>query len=294
MEVAMFSTTYGDYFHTMGIPLPSGRYFTENDNASAPLVVIVNQSFARHAWPGEIAAGKRFQVGNPKSGLPELTVVGVVADTKIGSRDEPSQEQFYVPQEQPAALDSNLMAKLPEADSGYIALRSVLPPEQMIQTLRATVAEIDPLLALQDVKPMTEAVSSIESPRRFNTDLISAFAVVALVLAVIGIYAVIAFSVSLRNSEIAVRLALGAQRGDIARLVFISATKLAGSGCVLGVLGSLGASRIVGALLFQVSSTDPLIYLTGVVVMVVVAVLASAIPAARAASVNPIVALRSV
>jgi predicted permease len=293
MEIAMFSTTYGDYFHAMGIPLLAGRYFTENDNASAPLVVIVNQSFARHVWPGESAVGKRFHIGNPKSGLPELTVVGVVADTKIGSRDEPSQEQFYVPQEQPAALDSNLKAKLPEPDSGYVALRSVLPPEQMIQTLRSTVAEIDPLLALQDVKPMTEAVSNIESPRRLNTDLISAFAFVALVLAVIGIYAVLAFSVSLRSSEIAVRMALGAQRGNIARLVLISAIKLAGAGCALGVLGSLGALRIVRAFLFQVSSTDPLIYLTGVLIMVVMALLASAIPAARAASVDPIVALRS-
>lgn len=194
LEFAMFSCTYGDYFRAMGIPLVSGRYFTDNDNASAPLVVIVNQSFARRAWPGERAIGKRFHIGNPNSKLPELTVVGVVADTKMGSLEEAGEEQWYTPQEQPAALvgRSNLTAKLPETDSGYIALRSALPPEQMIRTLRSTVAEIDPVLALDEVKPMTEAVSNIEAPRRFNTDLISAFALGALVLAVIGIYAVIA------------------------------------------------------------------------------------------------------
>jgi ABC-type antimicrobial peptide transport system permease subunit len=164
----------------------------------------------------------------------------------------------------------------------------------MTQTLRAAVAQIDPLLALQQVQPMNEVVSNIEAPRRFNTDLITAFAAGALLLAITGIYAVVAFSVSLRTQEIAVRMALGAQRTSIARLVLTSAAKLALLGCVLGVLASLGVSRLVTSFLFDVSATDPLIYLAGVLVMMLMALIASALPAIRAASADPIKALRTI
>jgi ABC-type antimicrobial peptide transport system permease subunit len=164
----------------------------------------------------------------------------------------------------------------------------------MTQTLRAAVAQIDPLLALQQVQPMNEVVSNIEAPRRFNTDLITAFAAGALLLAITGIYAVVAFSVSLRTQEIAVRMALGAQRTSIARLVLTSAAKLALLGCVLGVLASLAVSRLVTSFLFDVSATDPLIYLAGVLVMMLMALIASALPAIRAASADPIKALRTI
>jgi putative ABC transport system permease protein len=140
---------------------------------------------------------------------------------------------------------------------------------------------------------MADAVSSVEAPRRFNTDLITAFAVGAVLLAITGIYAVVAFSVSLRTQELAIRIALGAQRISIARLVLISAAKLTLLGCVLGVLGSLAVSRLVGSFLFEVSATDPFIYIAGVLVMMFVAMGASALPAARAAQANPTHALRS-
>jgi len=179
-------------------------------------------------------------------------------------------------------------------DSGFITLRSSLPPEQMVQTLRSTIAQIDPLLALQQVQSMNAALANVEAPRRFNTDLITAFAVGALLLAIIGIYAVVAFSVSLRTHEIAIRMALGSQRIGIARLILLSGAKLALFGCVLGVLGSLAASRFVSSFLFQVSATDPLIYTAGVVIMMAMALVASALPATRAASMNPIAALRTV
>jgi ABC-type antimicrobial peptide transport system permease subunit len=141
---------------------------------------------------------------------------------------------------------------------------------------------------------MTEVVSNIEAPRRFNTDLITAFAAGALLLAITGIYAVVAFSVSLRTQEIAVRMALGAQRTSIARLVLTSAANLALLGCVLGVLASLAVSRLVTSFLFDVSATDPLIYLAGVLVMMLMALIASALPAIRAASADPIKALRTI
>ncbi|HXP08951.1 MAG TPA: ABC transporter permease [Acidobacteriaceae bacterium] len=294
LKFAMFANTYGDYFHAMGIPLLDGRTFTEQDKAGAPLVVMVNQSMAKHSWPGERAVGKRMHVGNPKKGLPWATVVGVVADTRLGARDEPPMDQWYSPVQQPAILNGvDASETLPHPSSGYIALRSALPPEQMTQTLRSAVAGIDPLLAIDQVQPMSEAISNVEAPRRFNTYLISAFAAGALLLAITGIYAVVAFSVSLRTQEIAIRMALGAPRAGITRLVVISGAKLALLGCGLGLLGSLAVSRLVSGFLFEVSATDPLIYAAGVAVMMLMALLASTFPATRAASADPIDALRS-
>ena len=295
LQFSMLATTYGDYFQAMGIPLLEGRYFTMADHSNAPLVAIVSQSMARQSWPGQSAIGKRMHVGNPKKELPWATVVGVVADAKFGPRDEPGIAQWYAPALQPAILfGPETSSALIDAVGGCITLRSALPPEQMIRTLRSAIAEIDPLLALQQVQPMNDVISSAEAPRRFNTDLITAFALGALLLAITGTYAVVAFSVSLRTQEIAIRMALGAQRAGIARLVLLSGAKMALLGCVLGVLLSLAASRLVSSFLFGVSATDPFIYLAGVVIMMLMALLASALPATRAASADPSRALRSI
>jgi putative ABC transport system permease protein len=293
LKFAAFAITYGDYFRTMGIPLLDGRTFTEQDRGDAPLVIIVNESLAKHSWPGQRAVGKRMHIGGPKKPLPWATVVGVIADIKFGARDEASIEQWYMAAQQPAIIAGPQSARVTEPNDGYIVFRSALPPEQMIQTLRSTVAGVDPLLALQQVQPMNELMSQVEAPRRFNTDLITTFAAGALLLAMIGIYAVVAFTVSQRGHEIAIRMALGAQRTGIARFVLMSGAKLALLGCSLGVLGSVAVSHLVSSFLFEVSATDPLIYLGCVVTMMVMALLASAVPAARAASAEPIDALRS-
>jgi putative ABC transport system permease protein len=249
---------------------------------------------AKHCWPGERALGKRMHAGNPQKPLPWATVVGVVADTKMGSPDEPSNDQWYTPVEQPTTLtNATASGKLTDAAGGFIALRSALPPEQMIQTLRASVAEVDPLLALEQVQTMKEAIVNIEAPRRFNTRLITSLAIGALLLVITGIYAVVAFSVSLRTGEIAIRMALGAQRVGIARLVLISGAKLALLGCGLGVLGSVALSRLVNSFLFEVSATDPQIFLAAVAIMMLMTLLASTLPATRAASAEPVNALRS-
>jgi putative ABC transport system permease protein len=293
-EFAVFSIIFADYFRGMGIRLLEGRYFNADDRSDSQPVVIVNESMAKHCWPGDYAVGKRMHVGGPPMKAPWATVVGVVADTKMGSRDEPSSDQWYTPMEQADILYfSDKTGKLAAPAGGYITVRSALPPEQMVHTLRSTVAEIDPLLALEQVQPMSEAIANTEAPRRFNTGLISAFALGALLLALTGIYAVVAFSASLRTHEIAVRMALGAQRARIAGLILSSAAKLALLGCIVGVLGSLAASRIIESLLFDVSATDPLIYLAGVMVMMTTAIVASALPARRVASLDPIVSLRS-
>jgi ABC-type antimicrobial peptide transport system permease subunit len=212
----------------------------------------------------------------------------------MGSRDEPSNDQWYTPEEQPTLLTSpDPSGKLTDAAGGFITLRSALPPEQMVQTLRASIAEIDPLLALEQVQTMDDAIANIEAPRSFNTSLITAFALGALLLVVTGIYAVVAFSTSLRTQEIAIRMALGAQRARIAQVVLFSGAKLAFAGCVLGLLGSLALSRLVSSFLFEVSATDPKIYMAAVGTMLLMVLLASAYPAVRAASAEPLDSLRA-
>ena len=293
LKFAAFTSVYGDYFGAMGIPLLEGRTFTMHDDSNAPLVIVVNQSMARDCWPGQSAIGQRMHVGNPGKGLPWATVVGVVADTKM-PRDVPSIDQWYTPMDQPATLyGSGTPGNLSGPPSGYITIRSSLDPEHMVRTMRSTITEIDPLLALREVRSVAEAVSAIEAPRHFNTDLITAFALGALLLAITGIYGVMAFSVAQRTQEIAIRMTLGAQRAAIAKLVLASAAKLALFGCGLGVLGSLAVSRLLSAFLFGVSPTDPLVYTVCVSIMMTTALLASTLPAASAASADPMHALHS-
>ena len=287
LQFAMFSLTQGNYFRAMQIPLLDGRFFTADDRANTLPVIIVNESMARHRWPAQSAIGKRMHAGGPTNPLPWATVVGVVGNTKLGSRDESDRDQWYVPAEQAATLNDSL-------DGGYIVLRSNAAPANMIRTMREAVAEVDPLLALQPVETMKDVMSESEAPRRFNTDLITAFAIAALGLALTGIYAVVAFSVSQRRHEISIRMVLGSQRSGIARLVLFSSARLAIVGCLLGILGSLAVSRLVGSFLFDVSATDPLIYLAAVALMILLAIFASAVPAFRAASADPIDALKTI
>lgn len=293
LRFAPFIETYGDYFGALGISVVAGRSFIVRDRSDAPLVCIVDESMAKKEWPGQNPIGKRLHIGNPKRTLPWATVVGVVPDVRIDAPDQSAGEQWYFPLEQPAIIEGSGVTGMLNLSSGWIALRSTLPPEQMIHTLRSVVAGIDPRLALDPVQPMTDAISSVEGPRRFNTGLISAFALTALLLAAMGIYAVIAFGVSQRTQEIAVRMALGAQRGNIARLVLGSGARIAAAGCALGILGSLAVSRLVGAFLFGVSATNPIVYTASVVLMLILALFASAFPALRAAAADPAGALRS-
>jgi putative ABC transport system permease protein len=294
LRVAPWSLVVGDYFRAMGIPLISGRYLSSADRQDAPLVVVVNRSLARHYWPNGDALGKRLRLGTQESKTPWATIVGIVADTKLGSPDTPDQEQVYSSAQQfKTMLGSFASPGDVFGDGGYIMLRSALPPEQMTNALRSTVASLDPLLALQQMQTMDEALSSTEAPRRFNTSIITAFAIGALLLATIGVYAVIAFSVSMRSQEMAIRMALGSRRGEIVRLVLVSGAKLAAIGCAAGLAGALAISKLLGSMLFNVSATDPLILTASIGTMIVLSLIACAIPAQRAASANPVDALRS-
>jgi putative ABC transport system permease protein len=294
LQFASFALVDGDYFRAMDIRLIDGRLFTVNDRADSPLVVLVNETMAKHCWPGQNPIGKRIHAGNPKKGYPWATVVGIIADTKTGAPDQPNADQWYIPARQPATLNGLANADtVTRPTGGFITVRAALDSAQTTQALRQAVAEVDPVLALDPVQPMAAVVSEVEAPRRFNTGLITAFALGALLLAITGIYAVVAFSVSLRTQEIAIRMALGAQRAGIARLVLTSGTKLAFVGCILGILGSVAVARLIASFLFGVSATDPLIYLASALIMIVMTLAASALPATRAASADPLDALRS-
>ena len=277
----------------MRIRLLRGRFFTDSDNANTPLVVIVNHKLAQHYWPGQDPIGKRLRFGTPELKTPWLTIVGEVADVKQDSPDVDTRELYYQPLEQCHLSLGELSGPTDVFGAGYIVLRTTLPPEQMQNALRSTVRSLDPQLALSQIQTMEQAVSDTEAPRRFNTTVVSAFAAAAVLLAALGIYSIIAFSVQLRVREIAIRMALGSQRKAIVRLILLSAIRLMALGSVLGLLGALAASRLINSLLFQVNPFDPLVLTLATVAILVLVMAASAPPAIQAASVDPMNTLRA-
>jgi ABC-type antimicrobial peptide transport system permease subunit len=210
------------------------------------------------------------------------------------SPDSPLKQEYYVTVSQAESFAGSLAAQGDlNGNGGFIALRTTMPPEQMENTLRATVRAIDPQLPLTQVQSMEHAISESEAPRRFNTALISSFAAIAVLLAVLGIYGVIAFSVAQRSQEMAIRMALGSQRTGIVRLVVTSGVKLAVVGCAIGLVGAWGASHLLQSFLFGVRAFDPVILMLAAVVLLVLTVVASLLPARRAASVEMTEALRA-
>jgi predicted permease len=294
LNLAVPVQVLGDYFHTMGIALLRGRFFTEADKGDARLVAIVNRKFAQHYWPNQDPLGKRLRIGTQEMQTPWLTVVGEIADVKLNSPDADTKEQFYQPVGQVEASIGSLASPTDvNGNGGFIAFRGTLPPESIENVLRATVRSIDQQLPLTQVTTMEQAISETEAPRRFNTAVITGFAAAALLLAVLGIYSVIAFSVASRAQEMAIRMALGSQRSGIMRLVLMSGAKLAGIGCVIGLLGAVAASGLLRSLLFDVSPFDPMVLTLAAIAVLLLALTASAIPAQRAASIEPMRALRA-
>ncbi len=293
--VAHQSRVIGDYFRAMRIPLLRGRYFTDADHASSQLVVIVNTELAEHYWPHQDPIGKRMRLGMLKMPTPWMTVVGEVADARLGSSYwDHKLAQFYTPlaqQEkeagplaQPADLNGNW---------GYIVVQSALPPEEMQNGIRRVVRELDPQLPLSRERTMGEVLVQSQGPRRFSTAVIATFAVAAVLLAGLGIYSIVAFSVASRVQEMAIRIALGSRRWDILRLVLISGTKLAALGALVGLAGAAAAANLLRSFLFQVSPFDPAVLILAALGVFGLALAASVMPARRAATVDPIQALRS-
>ncbi len=288
------SQVLGDYFHAAGIPIIRGRDFTPADREGSPLVTIVNRALAQHFWPGQDPIGKRIRIGVAESPTLWITVVGEIGDIRQTAPDQDIMAQFYQPAAQrKTSLATFAPATMLNATGGTIVLRTSLAPDQMADALRSTVHSIDPQLALTQVEAMDQIVSEGQAPRRFNTALISSFAAAAVLLALLGIYGVIAFSAALRTQEMAIRLALGAERAGVMRLILVSGARLGLIGCGLGALAAVFATRLMRTLLFQVDPLDPAVIVLAAVSIFLLALAASVIPARRAASIEPMQALRT-
>jgi putative ABC transport system permease protein len=281
LSLCNHSVIYGDYLQTMGIPLLRGRYFTEQDGPKSTHVLIVSESLAKKYWPGQDPLGKRLKWGPPDSQDPWLTVVGVVGDVKQGALDAATDPHTYEP-----------YAQLGSMPSLRIAVRGQADPASLTAEVRSAVWGLDRQLALGSVRTMDQVISRSTESRRFNLSLLSSFAALALILAAIGIYAVLAYSVTKRTHEIGVRMALGARGGDVLRLVLGQGLRVTAIGIVFGVAGALGLTRFLRSLLYEVQSTDPPTFAAVLLLLVVVSVAASYLPARRAARVDPMVALR--
>jgi predicted permease len=270
------------YFSAMGIPLLEGRFFTEADKKDAPMALIINHAMAERYWPHEDVIGKRITFEDePKKDSDWMTVVGVVGDVK----DQPNS-----PGAEPSFWWSEFQA--PEPDMS-VAIRTHSDPRQVADGLRDAVHQLDPALAAADVKQMDSVVDTSVSTPRFTFVLVGLFASLAILLAAIGAYGVIAYSVSQRTPEFGLRVALGAQRTDLLRMVLVQSAKLAVTGTLVGVLLALSLGRVMRNLVYGVSPTDPAILFSVVALVFAVALVASYVPARRASRSDPMETLRA-
>jgi predicted permease len=294
LNLSWVPVVMGNYFQAQGISIVRGRDFTESDDATSPLVVIVNRELAEHYWPGQDPIGKRLHRGPAQAKIPWLRIVGEIGEMKDHGAESPPENQIYIPSSQ-AKADAGTFAPpdMLTANTGTIVIRAALPPTQMADSLRAAVRSVDPQLPLTNVQSMDSVVAGSMAPRRFITILISCFAAAAVLLALLGIYSVIAFSTALRTQELAIRLALGSQRVGVLRLVLASAAKLGLAGCGIGVAATLTVTRLLRSVLFQVDPVDPAILVLATVSIFLLALAAAIIPARRAASIEPMQALRT-
>jgi putative ABC transport system permease protein len=278
---ASWSTITPTYFEALQVPLLAGRTFNERDNASAPKVVIVNRKVAIKHFGSETAAiGKRLTIWRDENFPREI--VGVVGETKPGALEEESAAQIYTPHSQ-------------DGSWGFmtLAIRTTADPAAMTSTLRREVLGLDKDLPIFNVKTMEDVVAQSIGSRRLSTMLLSVFAGVALLLAAVGIYGVMAYTVTQRTQDIGIRMALGAQAGDVLRMVVGQGMTLALIGIGVGLAGALGLTRVMANLLFGVNATDPITFVVIPLLLAFVAFLACWLPARRAAQVNPIEALRA-
>jgi putative ABC transport system permease protein len=268
-----------DYFNAMGIPVKNGRAFTSQEARPAAGVVIVNEAFEKHHFPGESAVGKRIRLrGSSKAAW--LTVVGVVSDVRQSGLAGDVKLEVYNP-----VLD-DVGGEL------SFVIRTSGEPAQLISVVRAVMAEVEPNQALHNVMTMEQRLANTTTSRRLNTILLGSFAAVALLLAVVGIYGVMSYAVTQRRREIGVRMALGAQKSAVLGLVVGGGLRLTLAGVVIGLIGALALTRYLSSLLYSVKATDPATFLSIAAGLTGVALLACWLPAWRAARVDPMEALR--
>jgi putative ABC transport system permease protein len=279
---ANYFAVNSDYFRAMGIPLLGGRTFSDEDNDGPP-VVVINQTLARRFWPNENPIGKRLKTGGQQSPYPWRTIVGVVGDVRQTGLETDVMPEIFVPYRDVRKALMNAM---------FLVVRAGARPTSLVAAVRAAVAELDPDQAVSSIRTLEERVALSVAERRFNMLLLGVFAALALVLAGVGIYSVMAYSVTERTHEIGVRMALGAQASDVLKLVVRQGMVLALIGVTIGLGAALALTRLMSSLLFEVSATDPATFVLMALLLAVVALLACWVPARRATRVDPMVALR--
>jgi predicted permease len=265
-----------DYFRTMGIGLLEGRDFNAGDSPDSPPVVVINQTMARKLWPDRAAMGQHLQQGKDP-----LTVVGIVSDVRHGTLESTMTGEVYFPMRQRLGFS--------RVD---LVVRSTLPMPQLTTAARAALEPIAPQASKGQWTTMQDLIDSVASPRRFVVMLLGGFATFAVLLAAIGIYALISFGVTQRRQEIGIRLALGAAASDVRRSVMQGTWRLALIGAVLGMLGAMLLVPAMGSMLFGVAWNDPASFVAALVILLITASVAGLFPAYRASRVDPSIALR--
>jgi putative ABC transport system permease protein len=270
----------GEYFAALRIPLQSGRLFTQADGPNAPRVAVVNQELVKKAFAGRDPLGQRISFGNPTDSTSWLTIVGVVGSTRLEGVGLETYAQAFTP------LAQSVVPYV------YVVARTKGDPASLTPALRREVAALDATLPLSNILSMEQRAAESVAQFKLNSVIVTLFAVVALVLASVGIYAVIAYAVAQRTREIGIRMALGAARADVLRLIVRDGMSPTVLGVVIGALGALGVTRLMRSLLYGVSATDPIVFSVVAAMLVIVALGACWVPARRAARVDPNVALR--
>ncbi len=278
---ARYHMATGDYFRALGTPLLRGRFFNEGDKKDAPAVIVINRALAQRYWPGEDVIGKRITFEDHPKDKDWLTIVGLVGDVK----DQPNS-----PGAEPAFWWSALQVTAPNMS---IVVRADSDPQLLIDAVRKSVAQIDPAMAVGNIRLMDQIVAGSVATPRFAFILVGLFAGLAILLAAIGTYGVISYSVTQRTPEFGLRMALGAQRLDVLRLVLIQAAKLVLSGTAVGVILALVLARALKSLIYEVSPTDPVTFTAIGFSVITVAIFACYIPARKATEADPMIALRA-
>jgi putative ABC transport system permease protein len=283
---AGYRTVSANYFETLAVPLLQGRLFTPGDHEKSPAVVVINSTMARTYFPNENPLGKRMQLGatpTPEKEVPTMEIVGVVGDVLQGLDLGPKAE-MYLPFKQADAL-------LPVFQM-TVVLRTVADPSLETSALRNAIAEIDPNQPLVNVRTMEQNMSTSVAQPRFRTWLLAIFAALALVLAAVGVYGVMSYTVTQRTSEIGIRVTLGAQPADVFRSIVGEGLRIASFGVGAGLVAALALTRVLRGFLYSISTSDPATFALVAFLLIFVTAAASFFPARRATRVDPIVALR--
>ena len=273
------------YLSALGLELREGRFFDDGDRDNTTYVAVVNEAFTRIFLPGENALGKQVKIGGPYTPFPSYSIVGVIKDVRQHGPDTAAKAQLFMPHTQPVL--GNFMLQ-----SLSLVLRTDGNPESAIASVRAIVRELDPELPVHEVSTMQQLVAESVATRRFNMFLVAILSALALVLAAVGIYGLMSYTVTARTREIGIRMALGARSASVLSLVIKDGMKLALAGLAIGIGGALALTRLMRTLLFDVTPTDPTTFAGVAILLFVVALLACFLPALRASGFNPTDALR--